>query len=115
MNGNLLLAVLPEAERHRIAPYCEHVELESRATLCEADEPIPYAWFIESGVCSALVHARSGDAVEVGVVGREGMVGIPLVLGEATNPFQVLVQLPGSAVRIPRDAFLNAAITPGHP
>lgn len=75
---------------------------------------MPYAWFLESGVCSAIVHARSGDAVEVGVTGREGMVGIPLVLGEAANPFQILVQLPGQAIRIPRDAFLNEALAPGH-
>ena len=114
MDGNLLLAVVPETERRRIAPYCEHVALEARATLCEADEQLPYAWFVESGVCSALVHARNGDTVEVGIVGREGMVGIPLVLGEAINPFQVIVQVPGEAVRIPREAFLNEVLSPGH-
>lgn len=107
MDRNLLLAVLPENERRRIAAYCERIALEPRATLCEADEPMRYAWFVESGVCSALVHSRNGDAVEVGVIGREGMVGLPLVLGAATNPFHVIVQLPGGAVRIPRDAFVN--------
>ncbi|HET9097298.1 MAG TPA: Crp/Fnr family transcriptional regulator [Candidatus Baltobacteraceae bacterium] len=114
MVRNLLLAVLPENERRRIWAYCEHIDLEPRATLCEADEPMSHAWFIERGVCSALVHSRDGDAVEVGIIGREGMVGLPLVLGEATNPFHVIVQVPGSAIRIPRDAFVSDALRPQH-
>lgn len=115
MSENLLLAVLPADERRRVAPYCERVELRSRMTLCEPDEPLAYAWFVESGVCSALVHARSGDAVEVGLIGREGMVGLPLVLGEATNPFHVIVQVPGTATRIAREAFLEHALESGRP
>lgn len=114
MDRNLLLAVIPENERRRIAAFCERITLKQRDTLCEADEPMPYAWFIESGVCSALVHSRDGDAVEVGIIGREGMVGLPLVLGEATNPFHVIVQVPGSAIRIPRDVFLTDAMQPHH-
>jgi CRP-like cAMP-binding protein len=114
MNRNLLLAVLPETERQRIAPFCESVTLEARTTLFDADERIPYAWFVESGVCSALVHARSGDAVEVGLIGREGMVGVPLFLGEASNPFHVIVQMSGTATRIPREAFLQHALAPRH-
>lgn len=113
MDGNLLLAVLPEHERRRIAAYGERIVLHNRVTLCEADQPMVYAWFVESGVCSALVHARSGDAVEVGMIGREGMVGLSLVLGETNNPFHVMVQVPGSAIRIGRDAFVNA-LNPQH-
>lgn len=104
MGGNLLLGVLRESERLRLKPYCRRVALPARATLCEADEPLPYAWFIESGVCSVLAHARNGDVVEVGLIGREGLVGIPLVLGETCNPFHVIVQMSGGAIRIPRDA-----------
>jgi CRP-like cAMP-binding protein len=110
----LLLAVLPEEERRRISPFCESVALETRMTLCDADEPISHAWFLQSGVCSALVHARSGDSVEVGLIGREGMVGLPLALGEVTNPFHVIVQMQGTATRIPRDAFVEHALDPGH-
>lgn len=108
MDGNLLLAVIPEHERRHVAAYGERIALHARATLCEADQPMAYAWFIETGVCSALVHARNGDAVEVGVIGREGMVGLPLVLGEASNPFHVMVQVPGSAIRIESAVFSQA-------
>lgn len=115
MSENLLLAVLPAEERRRIAPYCERIDLRARTTLCEAEERLSHVWFVESGVCSALVHARSGDAVEVGLIGREGLVGLPLVLGEAANPFHVIVQIPGTATRIPRDAFLKHALQAGRP
>jgi CRP-like cAMP-binding protein len=114
MAANLLLAVLPEHERRRIAPYCESVVLEAHTTVAEPDEPIPYAYFPERGVLSSVVHARGGEAVEVALIGREGMAGLSLVLGEATNPFQILVQVEGSATRIPREPFVRSALEPGH-
>src|SRR5579872_6725012 len=114
MERNLLLAIMPEDERRRISPCCESITLESRMTLCEPDEPISHAWFLQSGVCSALAHTRSGEAVEVGLIGREGMVGLPLVLGETSSPFHVIVQLPGTATRIPREVFVQRALDPGH-
>ncbi len=83
-------------------------------TLCNPDEPISHAWFLQSGVCSALVHTRSGEAVEVALIGREGMVGLPLVLGQSTSPFHVIVQMPGTATRIPREVFVERALEPGH-
>jgi CRP-like cAMP-binding protein len=114
MAQNLLLAVMPEHERKRIEPYAETIALPARATLCAPDETPPYAYFPLSGVYSALVHAQSGEAVEVGMIGREGLVGISLVLGEATNPFEVMVQVPGTALRFEREAFLEHVLAPGH-
>jgi CRP-like cAMP-binding protein len=114
MTANLLLGVLPEHERRRVAALCESVELSAHTVLSTPDEPLEYVYFPESGVCSTLIHARNGEAVEVGMIGREGMVGLPIVLGEATNPFEVLVQIAGIATRISRDAFVNEALSPGH-
>ncbi|HEY9179543.1 MAG TPA: Crp/Fnr family transcriptional regulator [Candidatus Baltobacteraceae bacterium] len=114
MTGNMLFAVLPQNERQRIAPFCETVTIEAHTVLCTPDELVPYAYFPQSGVCSAIVHARSGEAVEVGLIGHEGMVGLPLVLGESTNPFEILVQVPGTATRIPRELFIEEALRPGH-
>jgi len=114
MSQNLLFSVVPERERRRIEPYCEHVELVQRARLVTPDETPPYAYFPLSGVCSSLVHAQSGEAVEVGLIGREGMVGISLVLGEATNPFETIVQAPGSALRIERAVFISRVLETGH-
>lgn len=113
MAANLLLGVLAEPELRRMGPYCETVTLHRHARLCTPDEPVAYAYFPQSGVYSSLVHARNGEAVEVGLVGREGMVGVSLVLGEATNPFEVIAQIPGRAVRIAREPFVAHALQPG--
>ena len=102
MAQNLLLSVLPERERRRIAPHCETVQLTARKTLYEPDSEISHVWFPDSGVCSTLVHVDGGEAVEVGLVGREGMVGIPVVLGCSSNAFHVIVQIAGTATRIGR-------------
>lgn len=114
MAQNLLFAVVPETERRRIEPYCERVELSARSILCVPDEPPPFAYFPVSGVCSSLVHAQNGEAVEVGLIGREGMVGIALVLGEATNAFEIMVQVPGTALRIERSVFVSQVLRTGH-
>lgn len=115
MIANLLLAVLPEPERRRIAPYCETVPLTPRATLVEPDTPFDFVWFPHRGVCSTLVHVSGGDAVEVGLVGREGMVGLPLVLGGFPNPFHVVVQAEGTATRIAREPFTHEVMNSAHP
>lgn len=115
MIENLLLGVLPEHERRRVAPYCETVHLRNRAELIQPDAPIDYVYFPHSGVLSSLIHVESGEAVEVGLVGREGMAGIPLVLGGFANPFHVIVQAPGEATRVPRDAFTHEVLDSGRP
>ncbi|MFN2448997.1 MAG: Crp/Fnr family transcriptional regulator [Candidatus Baltobacteraceae bacterium] len=115
MMKNLLLDVLPEAERKRIAPYCETIPLVMHETLHHADAPVDYVWFPHSGVCSSLVHVSSGEAVEVALVGREGMTGLPLVLGGFATPFHVIVQAPGTATRIAREPFVHDVLHGGHP
>ncbi len=114
MTENLLLSVLPETERRRIAPYCETVTLKPRATLSDPETAIDYVWFPHSGICSSLVHVASGEAVEVGLVGRDGMTGIPLVLGGFANPFHVIVQAPGTATRIAREPFVHDVLDSSH-
>jgi CRP-like cAMP-binding protein len=115
MSENLLLGVMPPEERRRIEPYIERVELHNRTTLIEPDTPIDYVWFPNSGVCSTLVHVDDGEAVEVGLIGREGMVGLPLALGGFANPFHVMVQMPGSALRIASEPFTDIVMDAGRP
>lgn len=115
MSENMLLAVLPPDERERVAKVCETVLLKSRMTLCDSDSPAQYAWFPHSGVLSSLVHVENGEAVEVGLVGREGMAGLSLALDSNANPFHVIVQVPGSATRINRDSFHDLMLDPGRP
>jgi CRP-like cAMP-binding protein len=111
----MLLAVLPPDERERVAKYCETVLLKGRMTLCDPDGPLQYAWFPHSGVLSSLVHVENGEAVEVGLVGREGMAGLALALDSTANPFHTIVQVPGSATRICRESFHELMLDPGRP
>jgi CRP-like cAMP-binding protein len=115
MLANLLLGVLPEHERRRVLPYCETVQLQPRTTLIEPEAPIDHVWFPHSGVCSSLIHVQGGEAVEVGLIGREGMVGLPLVLGGFANPFHAIVQVGGAATRIAREPFTHEVLDAGHP
>ena len=115
MAHNLLLDVLPKEERERIAAHCETVILRSRMTLIEPDTIPSHVWFPNSGVCSSLVQAENGEAVEVALVGREGLVGISLVLGGTTNAFHVIVQADGAATRIAREPFTELFLEPGRP
>jgi len=67
--------------------------------LIEANEPIRHAYFPENGIASILANTSEGR-IEVGMVGREGMVGVPLVLGHDRTPHGFMVQAEGEALRI---------------
>src|SRR5579885_1228564 len=113
MLRNLLLELLPDCERRRIAAHCEDVDLQQRTTLYEPDAAISHVWFPNTCVCSTVIHVENGEAVEVGLVGREGVVGIPIILGCTSNSFRVIVQIAGKATRIPRQPFSDIALAPG--
>lgn len=97
---NRLLAVLPAEDLARLRPALKPVELPLKQTLFAAGEPIQSAWFIESGAVSLLAPMKDGSLVEVGVTGREGMIGVPLVLGADTSSTLALVEMPGTALRL---------------
>jgi|GEM_PF-4458369 len=74
---NRLLAALPPEELARLRPWLERVELPARHTLTAADAPITAVHFPEAGWISMLATLEDGDAAEVRLIGREGMVGLP--------------------------------------
>ena len=67
--------------------------------------PITDAWFVREGVCSMIATEREGGDIEVGTIGRERLVGLPVLLGAESTPNRVLVQVEGDAWRMPADAF----------
>jgi CRP-like cAMP-binding protein len=77
--------------------------------LFEAGEPIRSAYFPDGGLVSILVPLEGNKVAEVAVVGREGMVGLPVFLGAAAYPHRAIVQAPGSALRMPAEALRAAA------
>jgi CRP-like cAMP-binding protein len=79
-----------------------------KQTLFEADEPIGAAYFVETGMVSYLAYLENGDAIEVGLIGPEGMVGMPLILGVDSAPAGAIVQMQGTALRISPAALRQA-------
>ncbi|TDH58140.1 Crp/Fnr family transcriptional regulator [Dankookia rubra] len=105
---NRLLSALPPDDLARLRPRLDQVELAPRMILHAPDEPIDAVHFPETGWISMLTMLESGDSAEVGLVGREGMVGLPLLLGTDRSPFEAMVQAGGTALRLPAEAFRQA-------
>lgn len=102
---NHLIELLPRKDRAQFLACCESVRLVLSDILCEPDKPIRHVYFPTEGFISlvALVDGRPG--VEVGMVGREGMLGAQLALGVVTAPVRALVQGVGTSWRISAAAF----------
>ena len=105
---NRLLASLPPADFGRLATSLTPVTLTLKQFLLEADEPIEAAYFVETGMVSYLAYLEGGEAIEVGIIGSEGMVGLPLILGVDRAPAGALVQMGGTALRIKPAALRQA-------
>ncbi|WP_062017960.1 Crp/Fnr family transcriptional regulator [Aureimonas sp. AU4] len=97
---NHLLSVLPQEDQTLLADRLELVELRPRQVLHLRSLPFENAYFLESGLVSVIAELDNNEAVEVWFIGREGMVGIPAVLGSASSPFKRVVHVPGHAHRI---------------
>ena len=102
---NRLLAALPPETLAALRPHLEPAELALRQTLHAPGEPIAHVWFPETGYVSMLAYLEDGDAAEVGLVGREGMVGLPVLLGAESDDLEAMVQSPGTALRMDAAAF----------
>ena len=98
--NNRILDGLPEPELERLLPKLTPVELHHSQVLYTPGELMKFAYFPESSMVSLISTTGSGDSVEVGVVGFEGMAGISAVLGVNQSPYQALVQYPNGAMRI---------------
>jgi CRP-like cAMP-binding protein len=97
---------LPPAEYRRLARALEPVNLQFGHVLCEPGKAIRHVYFPLDSLVSLLAATGKGDTLEVGLVGREGMVGTPLALGSPTSPVQELVQGAGKALRMPAKRFV---------
>ncbi|WP_207460386.1 Crp/Fnr family transcriptional regulator [Azospirillum sp. SYSU D00513] len=105
---NRLLAALPPADFGLLAGSLTAVDLPLKLPLLEADEPIPAAHFIETGMASYICYLANGGMQEVGLVGSEGMVGLPIVVGVERAAHGAIVQMQGTAWRIDAAALRQA-------
>jgi CRP-like cAMP-binding protein len=105
---NRLLALLSEADYKLLHPHLEPVNLGYKKHLYQPNKPIDSVYFVETGVASLVNTMKNGDASEVGTIGNEGIVGLPVILGDNQAPTAVYVQVPGAGLRMPADIFLKA-------
>jgi len=110
---NHILRGLPTKESRCIFSALEFMDLPTHTVLNEISEPITSCYFIESGLASVLNVMEDGKSVEVGLLGKEGFVGIPLLVGFSTSPARVIMQIEGSGFRMSAKDF--AAILPQCP
>jgi CRP-like cAMP-binding protein len=97
---NRLLVALPEEELERFFSSIQPVSLSLRQVLCEAGAPLENVYFIEQGVASVLTSMANGSTIEVGMIGMEGIVGVAALLGSELSAQQIIVQVPGTALRM---------------
>jgi CRP-like cAMP-binding protein len=97
---NGLLAALPRKAYQKLLPYLEQVDMPFGEVLYEPHAPIRHVYFPNDCLVSLLTSVDAHRAAEVGLVGYEGMVGVPIVLGMAESPFLAVVQGGGTAMRM---------------
>jgi CRP-like cAMP-binding protein len=103
--ANRLLGLLSKADYERLRPHLQYGAMDYKKPLYNCGETIDFVWFIETGVASLVNIMINGDAAEVGTIGNEGMVGLPLILDDHLAPTSVYVQVPGTGLRISARQF----------
>ncbi|RQP25868.1 Crp/Fnr family transcriptional regulator [Piscinibacter terrae] len=102
---NHLISLLPRRDRLSLLRVSETVALELGAVLYDPGQSTRHVYFPVDGFISLLTAIDGAPSLEVGMVGREGMLGVQLGLGVSAIPLHALVQGPGTAHRIKADSF----------
>jgi CRP-like cAMP-binding protein len=105
--GNSVLAALLATDYNRVLPKLEHVMLRGGQTLYRAKQDIEDVYFPEEAVVAMIDSMDDGRTVEVGIIGREGIVGLNVFLGGLTTPDKAVVQLAGGAMRMSAQDLRN--------
>lgn len=98
---NRILAGLTHEEYERLAPHLQETSLSLGTILYDFDEPITHVYFPNNDTLGSLLTGTEHDAaIEIGVTGSEGLLGFCVLLGIETTPHRVLIQIPGTALKI---------------
>ena len=97
---NRVLASLPDAAIKQLSPHLIPVGLPMNLNLLAPGHAAEYAYFLEDGVCSIVATMESGMSVEVGMIGHDGFVGVPAVLGASHSPNRSFMQIAGHGFRV---------------
>jgi CRP-like cAMP-binding protein len=102
---NQLLRSLSDREYAVIEPHLEPIDLPQHLILQEPGADLDFAYFPDSGLASLVVLTTDGRSVEVATVGKEGVIGASLAMGMQHAPHRAIVQVPGTALRLPSEVL----------
>lgn len=105
---NSLLSRIPGREWEVLQADLRAVDLDQRTVLFERHQTLEYAYFPRRGCVSLIINFDDGFQADAGMVGSEGMVGVPLIYGIKIDVATAIVQSPSEALRLPAAAFLKA-------
>ena len=105
---NEILLSLPAKESAALLSELEFVQMRAYDLLNEMGESIEFCYFMNSGMTSILAIMGDGKGVEVGLTGKEGFIGLPVVVGLRTSATRAVVQITGSAFRLSTEKILQA-------
>jgi CRP-like cAMP-binding protein len=103
---NHILLGLPTKESEKLFPKLELVRLKTHHVLHEPGDSLKSAYFCNSGLVSILSVFEDGKSVEVGLVGNEGFIGLPLVAGFRTSPTRAIAQIDATAFRVDGETLM---------
>lgn len=105
---NHLLAAMSAADADRFFSNLQPVSLALRQIVYEVGAPLEHVFFVEQGVVSIITKMLSGETIEAGMIGAEGVVGLPALFGDRTSGHEMIVQGPGHALRMDAADYIAA-------
>jgi CRP-like cAMP-binding protein len=102
------MAGMAKGDVDLLTPFLEALDLPLRYRLEAADKRIEYAYFLDDGIASVVAQSASARPIEVGLIGREGMTGLSIVMGTDSSPFETYMQVAGRGRRIQGKHLLAA-------
>jgi CRP-like cAMP-binding protein len=98
--GNLIPCLFLERNARKSFPHSNSCDLNLHHLMHEAGDVIKSAYFLNNGMASVLTVLPDGKSVQVGLIGKEGFVGLPVVFGFKTSPLRVVIQADATAYRV---------------
>lgn len=105
---NRLLFALPSSDLQQLMAELEQISCERGQVLMDADSPLDHVFFPDTGVVSVVAVYADGSIIEMATTGREGCTSVQAIFGAESSSVRLLVQIPGTATRMPRAAFTRA-------
>ncbi len=105
---NALLTALSPADRASLLPRLEFRDFAARQLFEEPNRPVRFVYFMERGFASVVLTAKGERGAEVGLIGREGVSGLAVLMGNDRSPYATYAQTPGAAFRLAANAMRDA-------